>query len=97
MRLPAIMAMAFLAGCVAPGGAPPDAPGNGASARPGSDACGAEGLQHLVGQPLPGELAVSGPVRVFAEGDPVTMDFSPARLNIELDPDRQTVNRIFCG
>ena len=60
--------------------------------------CGAEGLQHLVGQPLasftPPPQAKA--VRVIGPGMAVTMDFRPDRLNVEHDKGN-TITRISCG
>ncbi len=63
-----------------------------------SDACGAGGLQDLVGQPF---AAIAGRdfgrvTRVVRPGDAVTMDYSAERLNIELD-DKDVISRIACG
>ncbi|WP_421701465.1 I78 family peptidase inhibitor [Aliiroseovarius sp.] len=51
------------------------------------NSCGAEALQELLGQP---ESALEGAAvpeitRVIRPGDAVTLDFNPARLNVELD------------
>lgn len=64
---------------------------------PAVDPCGAASLQHLVGAPLPDDFAPPDPARVFDRGDPVTMDFRPERLNVELDPESRRVDRVFCG
>lgn len=62
-------------------------------------ACGAPGLQYLVGQDE-GALAAmtfaADRVRVIRPGQAVTMDYAPARLNIELDGTGRIV-RVFCG
>lgn len=62
-----------------------------------SDACGAEGYQSLVGQPL---AAVSLPAslksRIIQPDDLVTQDYVEDRLNIETDT-RGTIMRVFCG
>jgi hypothetical protein len=62
------------------------------------DACGAAALQPLVGQPLArfDPASVAGPLRIYRSGDPVTTDYSPARLNIETDR-RGTILWIICG
>jgi hypothetical protein len=65
---------------------------------PMAASCGAEGLQGLVGQHR-GVLAAmtfKAPVRVIEPGMAVTMDYSPARLNIELDSVGR-IARIYCG
>lgn len=65
---------------------------------PMEQSCGAEGLQGLVGQ-YRGVLAAmtfKGPVRVIEPGMAVTMDYSPSRLNIELDAAGK-ITRVYCG
>jgi hypothetical protein len=65
---------------------------------PGEDACGASALQTLVGQDR-GVLAAMTfpePVRVYAQGDALTMDFNPDRLNIELG-EGGAIARVWCG
>lgn len=76
-----------LAGCVEP---VPDLPP--------ADACGAPGLQGLVGQPrsVLAAMTFAGPVRVIEPGMAVTMDYSPNRLNIELDAGGR-ITRVTCG
>ncbi|WP_238991720.1 I78 family peptidase inhibitor [Gemmobacter caeruleus] len=91
-----------LTGCIGGGGevTPPEMPAAPPAAPDGTgDACGAATLQHLVGQP---RGAISGmrfahPLRVYEEGQPVTMDFSPERLNVELSPGGARIRRISCG
>ena len=67
-------------------------------ALPPDDACGAPGLQGLVGQPrrVLETMKFGVPVRVIEPGMAVTMDYSPNRLNIELD-DEGTITRVTCG
>lgn len=61
-------------------------------------ACGADRLAYLVGLNWPQRLPVQPrALRVFAAGDPVTMDMNPERLNIELDPTRRRVVAVSCG
>jgi hypothetical protein len=65
---------------------------------PGDDACGASALQDLVGQParvLDG-MRFADPVRVIRPGMAVTMDYSPNRLNIEIDA-AEVIARVVCG
>ncbi|HYC98649.1 I78 family peptidase inhibitor [Brevundimonas sp.] len=66
---------------------------------PPADACGAAERQNWVGRArssLPS--APAGAVwRIYETGQPVTMDFSASRLNIEINPDTQTVVRLSCG
>lgn len=64
----------------------------------GPDDCKASELQGLVGQDQ-GRLAVmkfAGPVRIIQPGMAVTMDFNPARLNIEIDAQGR-ISRVSCG
>lgn len=83
----AILATAALAGCVEP---QPDMP---------PMSCGAEGLQGLVGQRaevLDSMTFEASAVRVIRPGQGVTMDYSPSRLNIEIDRSNR-IARIHCG
>lgn len=76
--------------------APPVAPP--VSPPRGDDTCGAGRLQHLVGGPLPQPFPAQGPVRIFATGQPVTMDYSAHRLNVEVaGGNRQRIVAITCG
>lgn len=60
--------------------------------------CGADRLQSLVGRRWPQPLPEGDrPVRIYAQGDPVTMDLSPERLNVELDRERRRILAIRCG
>ncbi|MFN4099905.1 MAG: I78 family peptidase inhibitor [Pararhodobacter sp.] len=62
------------------------------------DTCGSAGLQGFVGSVAPQPFPAPGPVRVYAEGDPVTMDHNPQRLNVVLDAEnRQRVVSLSCG
>lgn len=67
-------------------GSPGEAPPTSAPVPPSDgrnvDSCGAARLQHLVGQPVPQRFDVPGPVRIVAEGDPMTMDLNPQRLTV---------------
>lgn len=62
------------------------------------DACGASGLQGLVGQPesVLMSMRFSQPVRVIRPGMAVTMDFSAFRLNILIDR-LGRIERVYCG
>lgn len=63
------------------------------------DQCGAETLQHLVGQPrteIPVPVDVSNR-RVTCTDCPLTEDYSPNRLNILFDRDTELVERVYCG
>ena len=64
----------------------------------GEDACGAAGLQSLVGTSV-GSLdpaTLPEPRRVIFFGQAVTMDFRAERLNVEIGKDDK-VARVFCG
>lgn len=60
--------------------------------------CGAADLQDLVGQPesVLQTMRFAGPVRVIHPGQAVTMDFSPARLNIIID-EQGKIAEVRCG
>lgn len=61
------------------------------------DECGSASYLPLIGQPGP---VISVPAntayRSYRTGDPVTMDFNPARLNFEHDKTGRLV-RVSCG
>ncbi len=60
--------------------------------------CGADRLQHLVGQGWPQPLPVQPrALRVHRQGQPVTTDMNPERLNIELDRAGRRVVSVTCG
>lgn len=77
---------------------PPSGPDAPAAPVP-TDDCGAAERQDWVGRArsdLP--AAPDGALwRVYETGQPVTQDLRPNRLNIEIDPDSQTVVRLSCG
>ena len=62
------------------------------------NACGADDLQGLVGQKASvlATMRFSQVVRVIKPGMAVTMDFSPARLNVEVD-EVEVITRVSCG
>lgn len=65
---------------------------------PVEDACGASGLQELIGQSAK-KLEVmrfAHPVRIIRPGMAVTMDYSAERLNIEVDA-AERITRVTCG
>ncbi|QIG80314.1 I78 family peptidase inhibitor [Stakelama tenebrarum] len=74
----------------------------GESPPPASTACGAERVQNYVGKQVDAvraqAIAESGAeiLRVYAEGDPVTMDYRPARLNLVTD-DAGVIVTVKCG
>ena len=62
------------------------------------DTCGAAALQSLIGGPAPDSLPGPNPVRIHADGDAVTMDYNPQRVNIILDAaTRSIVLAVTCG
>jgi hypothetical protein len=65
---------------------------------PMEDACGASGLQDLVGQSAK-KLEVmrfAHTVRIIRPGMAVTMDYSAERLNIEINA-AEVISRVNCG
>lgn len=63
----------------------------------GDDPCNAAQLNDDIGKSVGDlELTVTGAVRAIRPGDPVTMDYSPTRLNIDLDENDRVV-RAWCG
>lgn len=60
------------------------------------DTCNAAAYQNLIGQDAVVDLALPEPKRTYRLGDPVTMDYHPARLNIKLDQ-TDTIVAIDCG
>ena len=60
--------------------------------------CGAQGYQNLIGQSADifASMTFSAPMRIIKPGMAVTMDYSPNRLNAELDAQNRIV-RIYCG
>lgn len=84
MRL-AFAVLLGLAGCVA-------------AEEPEGARCGADGLQGLVGQDQSVLASMTLPerTRIIKPRQPITMDLSPGRLNIDLDQDGRIV-RVWCG
>lgn len=80
----------ILAGCAAP---PVDEPDHGAP-----QGCGAGRLAGWVGQPVAAldEQYLPSTVRILAPGTPVTEDFSPNRLNVDVDA-AGTITGFHCG
>lgn len=65
---------------------------------PSEDTCGAVPLQDLVGQDrgvLSG-MRFAQVLRIFEEGQPVTMDLNPERLNIQYSK-RGKIQSVTCG
>ena len=62
------------------------------------NACGAPGLQRLIGMPatvIP-PTGVWASIRIIHPGDIVTMDYSPIRLNVYVDAANR-ITRLTCG
>jgi hypothetical protein len=65
----------------------------------GADPCGASRYQSLVGRPrsaIPAEPA-GATWRIACTSCPITMDYSPARLNIFYDEETQIIEEVRCG
>ena len=88
----------LLAACIPDSGGKPGQPGETVATPPAEDACGATGLQNLLGQPASSldSMRFSQPLRVIRPGMAVTMDFSAERLNIDIDQNEK-ISRITCG
>ncbi len=69
-----------------------------AAEEPDRNACGAAGMQGLVGQGREVLAAMTLPIgtRVIEPGMPVTEDYSVSRLNIEFGADGR-IARVWCG
>ncbi|MDT8858071.1 I78 family peptidase inhibitor [Paracoccaceae bacterium Fryx2] len=89
----AALALFVLAACVPATETPPTLP-----PAPSENACGAAALQGLVGQSarVLRTMKFAGPTRIIRPGMGVTMDYSPDRLNIEIDA-RERISRVSCG
>lgn len=92
----ALLAAALLAGCAS-------SPDQDAPAAKGDGRCDAEAVQNLVDQRITTELAEEARVKAGAEylrvvhpNQPVTMDYNPQRLNIDIDDD-DSIIRLSCG
>lgn len=80
----ALLLVLGLAGCVA--------------ASPEADACGAAGLQSLIGQKDDALAAMTFPqgTRFIYPGTPVSEDYRPDRLNIDIDQSER-ITGVWCG
>lgn len=65
---------------------------------PSPDACGAASLQSFVGkdEAILAATTFAAPMRILRPGMAVTMEYSPERLNFEIDA-RGKIVRVFCG
>jgi Peptidase inhibitor I78 family len=100
MKCPNRFALAFalvasLTACIPPDSRPPP--------QPGPANCGAQRLGRFIGaKPTPDVRAQiraevgDRPIRYYTEGDPITMDYSASRLNVELGADGRIL-RFRCG
>lgn len=61
-------------------------------------ACPAPDLTYLIGQPEDAATGIShdGVIRIIQPGMAITEDYSPSRLNIEIDEDGR-IARLYCG
>ena len=96
LQLSALLACALLAACSS-------SPDNPASASKGDGRCNAEAVHHLVDKRITTEMAEEARedagaehLRVTQPNQPVTMDYNPQRLNIDIDED-DTIIRLSCG
>ncbi len=106
------LALVLLAGCApsepprptapaprpVPAAPPPPAP-VAVAPNPPRDQCGAGEMQYLIGKPrseipIPAEPSRR---RVTCTTCPVTMDYSPARLNILFDAETGIIREVKCG
>ncbi len=83
-----VLAILALAACEEPTQPIVDAPNE----------CGAAGYQNLIGQSADifASMTFPAPMRIIKPGMAVTMDYSPNRLNVDLDARNQIV-RFWCG
>ena len=60
--------------------------------------CGADGYGNLIGQSVDflADKTFPNPVRIIKPGMAVTMDYSPSRLNVDLDKNNRII-RLWCG
>ncbi|MBJ3763268.1 hypothetical protein ILP92_10970 [Maribius pontilimi] len=93
MRTALILPFLALAACQT---SPADAPSASPVVAPA--ACGADRYQSFVGGPVAAAQQAAGQsiTRVYAQGDPVTMDLIPERINFVTDGNG-TVVQIACG
>lgn len=100
-KAPALQATSLLitlalAACVpAPQPAPDRMPPEPA---PDEGACGASGMQNLVGKDkaIFAAMTFVAGTRIIEPGMPVTADYNPMRLNFDLDG-RGRIARVWCG
>lgn len=86
-----LAAIVLLGGCeISIVGPPP--------AGPPPASCGAENLQGLIGHPVKDLKLHDTPerVRIYQTGQPLTLDYFPDRLNVEIDSAGR-IRRLHCG
>ncbi|MFC3568997.1 I78 family peptidase inhibitor [Paracoccus sp. TOH] len=92
--LPVVMLAPLLAAACVPESTAPEPAAPPAIA---DDSCGASRYLPLIGQTGPTiSVPANTPYRSYKTGDPVTMDYNPARLNFEHDKTGKLV-RVSCG
>lgn len=85
MRVALLLGALMLGGCVM-------------SEEPEQNACGAAGMQGLIGQDddVLAAMTLSQGTRFIYPGTPVTEDYSPSRLNIDIDQ-YGLITGVWCG
>ncbi|WP_323768918.1 I78 family peptidase inhibitor [Marinovum sp.] len=88
------VALLALAGCLPEGGGLAQSPGPVPQGEAPLCAPGVYG--GLVGKPEAAAAAVPAPKRILGPGQMRTMDYIPARTNIQID-EAGLISRVFCG
>lgn len=89
--VPSVAVLCALAGCAA------ELSGQSGPQQGGTDdTCNAASYTDLIGQDAVAALQIPDPKRQYREGDPVTLDYAPDRVNVVLD-DTDMIIRITCG
>lgn len=98
MRLPLFPALSACLSLAALAACEPGVGGTKGTYRPAEDACGAAGLQMLVGQPLSALTAMSldQPVRVLKPSQVMTLEYQENRLSATVD-EAGRISRLTCG
>ena len=93
-----VVALGCLAAACVPEEMTVENPAPGVPSDPVAQTCSASTLQGLVGQPASvlATMKFGTTVRIIRPGMAVTMDYSPTRLNIEIDR-QDRIARVFCG
>ena len=100
-----VLLAAFVVGCTSTGSGPtdrsPSTPQPAPVAIDPNKTCDTGDFAKYVGGSS--NALTSGPearglaVRIVTAGSPITMDFNPQRVNVELEDDGATVKAVFCG